>query len=307
MSPEQALGKLVDRRTDLFALGIVLYQLTTGRHPMRGDTDVITLHNIVSNIPIVLPSKLNPAIPASVERVIIKALQREPSERFQTAREFELELEQAAHAELARVRTEEVGEFVTQLLGQHGEERRAAVRESIRLADERGLAARFRAREEEATWVGAPSLAGEFDPETNKSSAITDLGRSPQTWANDLTQVDTSSRRRAVAPTTLWLGISAGVILGAVTFWFFSSGASMHHVPVTVQPHPSSVTTTAIERSTATAATEQTWVDAAAAANPQPPSVATSAPMVSVRRKPPPIGARQGFGFSPPPVSNPGF
>jgi hypothetical protein len=235
----------------------------------------------------------------------MKALQREPSERFQTAREFEVELEQAAHSALLRVRTEEVGEFVTQLLGQHGEERRAAVRESVRLADERALAARYRAREEEATWVGAPSLAGEFDAETNKASAITDLGRSPQTWANDLTQVDTSIRTRVVTPITLWFGISAGVVLGALTFWFISKSAGQH-APIRIQPFPSA-TANQVEPGTATAAAEQTSVDAALVASPQPTPTTTTAPTASVRRKPPQTSVHQDLGFTPPPVSNPGF
>ena len=51
MSPEQARGGSVDRRTDVFAVGILLYQLTTGKHPFRGDNEVATLYNICSDEP----------------------------------------------------------------------------------------------------------------------------------------------------------------------------------------------------------------------------------------------------------------
>jgi len=315
MSPEQALGKPVDRRTDLFALGIVLYQLTTGRHPMRGETDVVTLHNIVSNIPIVAPSDLNASVPRPLERVIMKSLQRDPADRYQTAREFEVALEKAAHETLPRVRTEEVGEFVTRLLGQHGEERRAAVRESIRQADERGLAARYRAREEEATWVGAPLAGAEFDGDS-KSGGGNEQSRSPQSWANDLTQVDTSVRPRSVAPVTLWLGISVGVILGAATFWAITRTPPKSRAPVSIEPVAQSKTATRAEKGTATAAAEFV-PDASLATIPSPvispPSTAAAAgaPQPSqppIRRKPVNGGSQhKNLGFTPPPVQNPGF
>lgn len=306
MSPEQALGKPVDRRTDLFALGIVLYQLTTGRHPMRGETDVITLHNIISNIPIVLPSKLNPAIPAALDQIIMKSLRRDPEDRYQTAREFELALEQAAHEHLPRVRTEEVGEFVTRLLGQHGEDRRAAVRESIRQADERGLAARFRAREEEATWVGAPLASAEFDLDVRAGTGG-EQSRSPQSWANDLTQVDTSVSARVVAPVTLWLGISVGVVLGAVTFWAITRAPAVKHATVTIDPVPSSTTASRSDKGTPSIETD-VWPDAAVPVTSPQPTATSTAPSPPARRKHPTGGLpHQDFGFTPPPVSNPGF
>jgi serine/threonine-protein kinase len=68
MSPEQAAGEDVDRRTDLFALGIILYQLATGKHPFRGESDLVTLQNIVSNKPVVPPRAHNRDCPRSPRR-----------------------------------------------------------------------------------------------------------------------------------------------------------------------------------------------------------------------------------------------
>jgi serine/threonine protein kinase len=310
MSPEQALGKTVDRRTDLFALGIVLYQLTTGRHPMRGESDVITLHNIVSSIPIVMPSKLCAAIPTPLERVMMKALERDPDERFQTAREFGMALEQAVQEALPRVRTEEVGEFVTHLLGLHGEERRAAVRESIRLADERGLAARYRAREEEATWVGLQSAMSDPDSDVSKPDLPLDAGNSPPTWANELTQVDSGVKLRSIAPMTLWIGISVGVILGAAAFWAFTRSPSAKHPSVAVRSMPSSEAG-GLAGPTIQGTAQILRGDAdKLSLSPGVPS--TAAPTISVRRtqtKNANANSRQGAAghFTPPPVSNPGF
>jgi len=141
MSPEQALGRTVDRRTDIFALGIILYQLTTGKHPFRGESDIITLQNIVSDRPIIAPRAYNKEYPKPLETVAMKALDRDPDKRFQTCAEFEAALDRVFPPTVPRVRTEDVGKFVTGLLGERGDERRGALREAIRLADERAQGA----------------------------------------------------------------------------------------------------------------------------------------------------------------------
>lgn len=154
MSPEQALGLRVDRRTDIFALGIVLYQVTAGQHPLRGETDVVTLQNIIAGPEITPPRERVPDYPKALEAVVLKALQRDPEKRFQTARDMELAIEAAYGPSLPRVRTEEVGQVITSLLGREGEERRAALREATGLADLRELGAT-------AVRVGTPERADE--------------------------------------------------------------------------------------------------------------------------------------------------
>jgi eukaryotic-like serine/threonine-protein kinase len=149
MSPEQALGKPIDRRTDLFALGIILYQLTTGKHPFRGETDVVTLQNIVSNRPVIPPRAYDKEYPKPLEAVLMKALDRDPDKRYQTAAEFEAALDRVFPPTVPRVRTEDVGKFVSSLLGERGDERRKALRDAIRLADERS------AGNDEATPLGS--------------------------------------------------------------------------------------------------------------------------------------------------------
>ncbi|MEB2311680.1 MAG: serine/threonine-protein kinase [Sorangiineae bacterium] len=137
MSPEQALGKDIDRRTDVFALGIILYQLTTGKHPFRGESDIVTLQNIVSDRPITPPRAYDPEYPRSLEAVVMKALERDVDERYQSAAELEAALDRVFPPTVPRVRADDVGKFVTGLLGARGDERRAALREAIRVADER--------------------------------------------------------------------------------------------------------------------------------------------------------------------------
>jgi serine/threonine-protein kinase len=136
MSPEQALGKHLDRRTDIFALGIVLYHLTTGRHPFRADNDILTLHNIIENEP-PRPSSLVPTYPKPLESVVLKALEKSADKRFQTMEEFEVALERAMPPTQARTRSSDVARFVRETVGERGEKRRDALRNAVRLADER--------------------------------------------------------------------------------------------------------------------------------------------------------------------------
>jgi len=312
MSPEQALGKTVDRRTDLFALGIVLYQLATGRHPMRGETDVATLHNIVSNQPILPPGVFNSAIPIQLERVIMKALARDPELRFQTARDFELALEEAAYASLPRVRTEEVGGFVGQLLGEHGEQRRAAVRESIRLADERALSIRYRTTGDEVTTVGLRDSIADAEEEPRTPATIAErASRYPSpidSSHGDKTLVDSGKVRRH-APLTLWIGVTVGMLISAIAFWVIArrSAAESPRSPDVQRPVASASTKAELAASLASPVPPEKILDAGTAAVAAP----SAAPAV-VRHPSNRFGSGAqmpgGFGgFGPPPVSNPGF
>jgi serine/threonine protein kinase len=88
MAPEQARGEPVDSRTDLFALGITLWELLTGARLFDGDSDVAVLR-AVQEREIVSPSKLTPAVEPALAEVVMTALQRDPSRRFRNAGELE--------------------------------------------------------------------------------------------------------------------------------------------------------------------------------------------------------------------------
>ncbi|HET6346597.1 MAG TPA: serine/threonine-protein kinase, partial [Myxococcota bacterium] len=93
MSPEQVRGLEIDRRSDIFAVGILLYEMVTGKRLFIGESDFSTLEK-VRNAEVVPPSQHNPAVTEALEAVMLKALARERDERYGSAAELHDDLQQ---------------------------------------------------------------------------------------------------------------------------------------------------------------------------------------------------------------------
>jgi serine/threonine-protein kinase len=134
MAPEQVRGEAIDRRVDVFAMGIVLYSLTTGKHPFRRESEAATMYTIASDEAVVPPSKFLPNYPPALEAVLLKALAKDAKDRFSTASEFQRALDATERANT----DEDIGAFIRQMFQNRREESRAALADALAQADKRG-------------------------------------------------------------------------------------------------------------------------------------------------------------------------
>jgi len=93
MSPEQAEGKAIDARTDLFSLGVILYEMACGDRPFKGDTSLSILSSILKDTPRSV-SEMRPALPRHLGRIIKRALSKDPEHRYQTAKDLRNDLQE---------------------------------------------------------------------------------------------------------------------------------------------------------------------------------------------------------------------
>src|SRR5688572_1915715 len=134
MSPEQARGEDVDRRSDVFSLGIVLYELTTGERLFQGETPAHTLR-MVSQGRIVNPARMFPGYPPRLASIVMTALERDATARFQTADDFRTALEQYLVEERMMVSQASVGQLVRRVLGASLATQHDAIRAALVAAD----------------------------------------------------------------------------------------------------------------------------------------------------------------------------
>ncbi|MBN2196329.1 MAG: serine/threonine protein kinase [Polyangiaceae bacterium] len=138
MAPEQVKGGAIDRRVDVFALGIVLYALTTGKHPLRRESEAATMYSICSPDPVVSPSKIIQGYPLPLEKIVLQALSKDPAKRFATANELSRALD-ALPSTMRASTDEDVGTFVKSLFGERRDERRIELQHALDLADRQAL------------------------------------------------------------------------------------------------------------------------------------------------------------------------
>lgn len=117
MSPEQCRGDAIDRRTDIFALGILLCEMTTGRRLFRGDTDFAIMSKIVEGrFP--APHEGRPEYPEALEAIVLRALRNDPEDRYQNTAEMQGDLESFAQDQGLRLSSLTLSSFMRELFGE---------------------------------------------------------------------------------------------------------------------------------------------------------------------------------------------
>ena len=134
MAPEQALGRPVDRRADVWAIGAILYHLIAGRPPYEGDNQLATLHLLGSGRP---PVPLPPAVHPAIVAIVRKALAHAPEGRYATAKELNEALEDAMLLANIPTTPADVAAFSTEHMAERAERRKHAVELALAAAAER--------------------------------------------------------------------------------------------------------------------------------------------------------------------------
>jgi serine/threonine-protein kinase len=285
MSPEQASAGQIDRRSDVFALGIVLFELTTGERLFRGDSPAHTLE-LVKNGPIPAPQEIYPQYPEGLARVVKRALSRNVSERFQTAAEFRDALERYLRDERIMISHAGVGQLVKRVLGSRIEQQRQALREALTVADGTvvsGLVPEQSAAPDRSTsGVSGPRFAVPSEPPTSTSQFSNSRTGTPRPQTLDRP----AARSGGILP--LFAAIGGISAAASAIFW------------VTHRPGPAPLITNAISAPTSHSATQSAKdargddpagvnidsLPTAGAATPTAPNAAIAAALAGGGRKP---------------------
>ncbi len=147
MSPEQAQGLPLDGRSDVFSVGVILFELCTGKRLFRGANEMETLKKIVEE-EYPRPRSINPNLPERLEKIILKSLEKDLSARYQSAREMQAELEDMIRAEQMKVSPLTLASWMQHLFEEKLTQQKSMLSEGRQLAEV--IAAQVAAEEAEA-------------------------------------------------------------------------------------------------------------------------------------------------------------
>lgn len=270
MAPEQLERRTVDRRSDVFSAGVVLWEALTGEK-LFGGIDLIDTIAKVRDTKIPDVREVGPTVPDAVAEVTAKALERDPARRFASATEMGDALERAARDCGVAASAKEVGALVADLCGEDIERRREAVRDAVRAVTRGGIA---------ASGPGLPA------PVTASASESTE--------AATTTVVDSSTGSRRTRGMAIAAGIGAIAVAGAVFGLRRTApepaAAATPTASVMTQPQPTTVSSAPEAASTAPSASDVP----VASVTPPPSSAASSSPRRPARPHRAPTAAPSG-------------
>jgi serine/threonine protein kinase len=208
MAPEQVRGQGADHRIDLWALGVVMYELCTSRRLFKRDSEMATLDAVMeAQVPSI--TRLDGSIPASVERVLMKALAKNPDRRYRDAREMQMALEEVMLAENLPASSAHLSAYLEKLFQGQEELKPGSISRMDRQMECLPSAVDKDERELERTRPFTPGL--DLDSVSRKVDLPT---------RNLLVPGRAGARRPRLSPAVFWLGVGlVAVGLSALAFW----------------------------------------------------------------------------------------
>ncbi|MEO8504273.1 MAG: TonB family protein [Acidobacteriota bacterium] len=220
MSPEQAWGKPVDARSDIFSLGSLLFEMLTGRRLFAGDSEISVLES-VRDCRVERPQAIDPAIPGEIDALVMKALEREPENRFPSAGAMQKEIERVLQSQRRSPSPADLAGYMHRLFS--GEAR----------AQEAGAGAA--ASGAAASWTGVGSLPS---PAALSSTGSQVKPIAAPAGATGVQRLEGEAKGR----TMLWLAIAAAVLLGIGLYYFLGRAKTPAAPPTEVPPSAAATT-----------------------------------------------------------------
>ena len=211
MSPEQCLGHPVDARSDIFALGILLYELTTGKRLFKHESELMILEMITKR-PIVPPRRVAPQIPEGLEAIILRALRKSPRERFSNAEDMRGELERVLETFSGPSTSYALGRHMQALFQDRMEEKRR-LRE---LASRDEVLARYAAPTDPAAAEARTGAATSMEAPLAASGSLTRWGSGGATRAAETQPVPVRPQQRVLPLALILLALLVLGVSGLV-------------------------------------------------------------------------------------------
>ena len=237
LAPEQCLGKAVDNRTDIFSLGIVLWELLTRRRLFKRDSEGATL-NAVMNEEIPQIRTVRPQVPVSLEAVAMRALRKDPGERFQTAGEMGAALRDYLLKTGEAAGTAEIAAFINGALGERAKNKKSML-ERLRTSDKKEIDVTM-LNPESSESMPSRSHIEELPTPTDPAKVAPKLPPPPiEELFTPHPAAAPESVRRKKLPTAFW-GAVAGLLVGLalVLVWAMSKDISSSKQKIQPAPAP---------------------------------------------------------------------